>query len=125
MEKFSRLGRRFLLAATLAGTTLLMNGCMLSFAQRADEAAAGAQAAAIAQPQQPADVVLAGLSALPTGEVVRLADGDTAVAADHYFAASGRECRFVTIMSGSGQGLRRLACLVGNAWAWQRDVLPR
>jgi hypothetical protein len=124
MEKVSNQGRiRFFLI--VLSSVFLLNGCMLSFAQRTDDGAAGTRAAATASPQQPADVVLAGLSALPTGETVQLVSGETVVADVPYFAASGRECRFVDITPASGEGNRRLACLTGADWTWQRDVLPR
>ena len=124
MEKFSNLGRiRFLIL--VLSSVFLLNGCMLSFAQRNDDGAAEARAAISATPQQPADVVLAGLSVLPAGQAVQLASGETAIADAPYFAASGRECRFVEITPASGEGTRRLACLTDVDWAWQRNVLPR
>ncbi len=123
MEKVSNPGRIRFLVPVLS-SVFLMNGCTLSLPHRADDSAAEARAAISATPQQPADVVLAGLSALPAGQAVPLASGETAIADAPYFAASGRECRFVDITPASGEGTRRLACLDGVDWAWQRNVLP-
>jgi hypothetical protein len=124
MEKVSNPGRiRFLV--TVLSSVFLLNGCMLSFAQRTDDGVAKTRAVVSATPQQPVDVVLAELSALPAGQALQLASGETAIADVPYFAASGRECRFVEITPASGGGNRRLACLTGVDWAWQRNVLPR
>ncbi len=124
MEKFSNPGRIRFIVPVLS-SVFLMNGCMLSLPQRADDGVAEKRAAVGVTSQQPADAALAGLSALPAGQVLQLASGETVTADVAYFAASGRECRFVDVTPATGEGTRRLACLDGVDWAWQRNVLPR
>ena len=61
--------------------------------------------------------ILSGVSTMKAGES-RQADGKTFIAGEVYFAASGLQCRPVTIV---GNG-KRLACNKAGQWFFAKDV---
>lgn len=113
------------LAYALAATTLLA-GCAQSPFTSSPSEQGYVLSADSARPIQ-SDTLNGFLEQSPGSSAVTVADspwGENAevVAESHYFAASGRECRQLRIVTASQQTRQALVCRTDNGWAEQRQV---
>lgn len=112
----NRLPAYLLLAAAIGG----LNGCASMAKPVAGDAAAGAPV--VTPPSTAESQVLGMLGAVSAGEAVVLMDGVRATPEPVYAAASGRDCRWVTLHYPAQPDSRRLACAAGPVWQWVATV---
>lgn len=112
-----------LVATSLAGG---LTGCasIRDLSAAADGSPRAITAATPAAPPATAEQqLLFELGRAGPGESISLMGGTSAVADSVYPAASGRQCRWVTLRYPGGDAGRRLACVSDGNWQWSAAVL--